>query len=378
MINQIGNPVSGSNFFGRENEIKSAQYYLDRGNSIALFGLRRIGKSSLLQELAYKYEKNQNYTVIELDVEDYPSLSFFYEQVYSKLPLSLKEKTFQKLANLPTRIRNYLGVTKLDSVEFDAQNQDFRNYWEDISNSFQKILTGGDQKILLFIDELPFFLENLEKDNDKRDSQMILATLKAWRNKGVVMAIAGSIQIDHFLERLGLSSKLLAGLNRINVLAYSYEEALGLLQALIQGENKQIEDKLLHKAVDLLLDFVPIFIQYFAKEIIQNQPQTEADIKELYETKVLPKIESEFFTQFEERFTKLKKDIENGRATAERLFDELEEKSEIDNTALRKEFENYDEVRLRLLLDDFLIAPSHNKIRFSLNYVKFWWTQRKS
>ena len=379
----MGFPVSGDNFFGRQNEIKEALYYLDRGNSIALFGLRRIGKSSLLIELAEKYEAKDDHTVIQLDVEEYSTLSTFYKKVYSKLPMSLKEKMSQKLTNLPKKIRGFLGIKELEVpdtflIKFDENNQDFRNYWEDISNSFQEIFTDGNQKILLFIDELPYFLENLNEYNQKKDSQIILATLRAWRNRGVIMAIAGSIQINHFIEKLGLSSKLLAGLNRIHVLPYSHEEALGLMKALIDGENKQIDEKLLQKALTLLLDYVPLFIQYFVKEFIQNEPKTEEDILELYETKVLPKIYDDFFDQFEERFKNLKKEVENGKVIAEKIFNELEEKTEIDNTTLREEFENYDEVRHRLLMGDFLIALPRNKIKFSLNYVKFWWTQRKS
>ena len=379
----MGFPVSGDNFFGRQNEIKEALYYLDRGNSIALFGLRRIGKSSLLIELAEKYEAKDDHTVIQLDVEEYTTLSTFYKKVYSKLPMSLKEKMSQKLTNLPKKIRGFLGIKELEVpdtflIKFDENNQDFRNYWEDISNSFQEIFTDGNQKILLFIDELPYFLENLNEDNQKKDSQIVLATLRAWRNRGVIMAIAGSIQINHFIEKLGLSSKLLAGLNRIHVLPYSHEEALGLMKALIDGENKQIDEKLLQKALTLLLDYVPLFIQYFVKEFIQNEPKTEEDILELYEAKVLPKIYDDFFDQFEERFKNLKKEVENGKVIAEKIFNELEEKTEIDNTTLREEFENYDEVRHRLLMGDFLIALPRNKIKFSLNYVKFWWTQRKS
>ena len=384
MKNQIGNAVFGDSFYGRSNEIKEARYFLDRGNSIALFGLRRIGKSSLLRELTRIYNENKKYHVIDIDVQDAEDLIRFFQQIFNKLPRNVKSKFADSIKELPILIQDWLNVSKLKignvAAEFQPERPDdkiLRNYWGDISDAFTKILTK-DEKILLVIDELPFFLDNLKDDAKTEDSRRVLTTLRSWREKGISMALAGSIQIDHFLEDIGLSQKLLSGLNRIPVLPFRREEAIGLMNTLLESENVQVKKELQEKAIDLLLDYVPIFIQIFAKEVIVNEPENQEDIEKLYETKVLSKIEKEFLDQFDERFATLEK-MENGERTAEAIFDTLEQHSEVSNSSLRKEIENYNEkVRLKLLMDDFLIASSHGKIAFSLNYVKYWWRQRKS
>jgi len=58
--------VYGDNFGGRKDKIEEATYRLEQGNSIALFGLRRIGKSSVLQELNRIF-KNKKYSTINID-----------------------------------------------------------------------------------------------------------------------------------------------------------------------------------------------------------------------------------------------------------------------------------------------------------------------
>jgi hypothetical protein len=50
------NPVSGKDFFGRLNTIRSISAELRGGRSVGLFGLRRSGKTSLLRELQHREE----------------------------------------------------------------------------------------------------------------------------------------------------------------------------------------------------------------------------------------------------------------------------------------------------------------------------------
>lgn len=47
-------PVSGRNFFGREKIFRSIEAQIEEGRSIGVFGLRKIGKTSILKQLAHR------------------------------------------------------------------------------------------------------------------------------------------------------------------------------------------------------------------------------------------------------------------------------------------------------------------------------------
>jgi hypothetical protein len=49
----VGMPVSGSNFFGRQSLISDVLSHLHRGSAVNVYGLRRIGKSSLLHQIVH-------------------------------------------------------------------------------------------------------------------------------------------------------------------------------------------------------------------------------------------------------------------------------------------------------------------------------------
>lgn len=51
ITNKIGAPVTGDDFFGREQELVNAHRYLDGRQSLLLSAPRRIGKSSLAKRL---------------------------------------------------------------------------------------------------------------------------------------------------------------------------------------------------------------------------------------------------------------------------------------------------------------------------------------
>lgn len=66
------NPVTGSDFFGRQDLLQILKAYLISGQSIGLFGLRRSGKTSVLREFARRNQRN--FSVVQLDLESLSGL----------------------------------------------------------------------------------------------------------------------------------------------------------------------------------------------------------------------------------------------------------------------------------------------------------------
>ena len=83
-------------------------------------------------------------------------------------------------------------------------NQDVIDYWRPLADSVKESLLSEELPTAVFIDELPFYLENI-LDNKPHDesiavAKQILATLRTWRFAGIPIVLAGSISLDLLLE----------------------------------------------------------------------------------------------------------------------------------------------------------------------------------
>lgn len=86
-------PVSGRRFFGREHELAGLIRSIDSGNPVGLFGLRKVGKTSLLKKLK---EKRPQDIVIYIDLQKVPGglkdCAYLYYEMANQLRTDLREK----------------------------------------------------------------------------------------------------------------------------------------------------------------------------------------------------------------------------------------------------------------------------------------------
>ncbi len=66
--NVTGPPVVGDDLYGREQEVEQLWSALARGESLLMLAPRRVGKTSLMQEL--QRNPRTNWDVVYIDVED--------------------------------------------------------------------------------------------------------------------------------------------------------------------------------------------------------------------------------------------------------------------------------------------------------------------
>ena len=114
---QVGKPVTGNDFIGREKEILEIAEYLKLGQSIVLIAPRRFGKTSLVLEVLKKLEKQKYYTSF-VDVFANATLSGLSQEITAEVLKNhgLKDK-FQKMKND--------AVAMLTSIEFKSAIEDF-------------------------------------------------------------------------------------------------------------------------------------------------------------------------------------------------------------------------------------------------------------
>ncbi len=383
MKNTIGPPVSGDDFAGRRKNLNKAIRLLNNHNSFLILGIRRTGKSSFLQQVAYllKQEDKKN-ICIELDCQTFETTLDFYKGLYSAMPKSLQIR-FKKLLNdskqIPTKMVDYLtdnlkSISLLgNKIELHDKLMTYHKPFESIVNRFFK---SEQEKVFLFLDELPFFFENIEESSKKVDEIVhILTGLRSWRNTGLAMGITGSLNLSVQLEQLGISKKLLAGLNTIKLESFSREESFDFIERLSLSDSySQWSADITNKLLDLLPDYIPYFLQYSYNEIAVNECKTPQEIEYVFHNDIMSGLFRDFLYQFQERLRIFKGDDLN---IAMKILDNiaLDENLNLDDlqNKLKSKFDY--EILVKLMDNEFISEDQY--YHFGLNIIKNWWINKR-
>ena len=383
MKNTIGPPVSGDDFRGRGKNLNKAIRLLKNHNSFLILGIRRTGKSSFLKQTAYLLRQEDNKNVcVELDCSTFETMLDFYKELYQAMPKSLQTR-FKKLLNdskqIPTKMVDYLtdnlrAINFLgNKIEFQDKLMTYHKPFEDIVNTFFK---SEKEKVFLFLDELPFFFENIEESPKKTDEVIhILTSLRSWRNAGLAMGITGSLNLSIQLEQLGISRKLLAGLNTITLEAFSREESIHFIESLLKSDNHSWwTTDITNKLLDLMPDYIPYFIQYSYNEIAVNECKTPQEVVEVYHNDIMPGLFNDFIYQFDERLKIFKGgDLD----IAMKILDSIALDDKLNLDGLQKKLKSkFDyEVLVKLMNNEFISENQY--YHFGLNIIKNWWVNKR-
>lgn len=382
MKNNTSTPVQGEDFMFRDYEKKYCINSLKEENSLLLLGIRRTGKSSLLKEIA-RLMREEEYLIIEIDCQDKSKPSELFLEILKSLPKDSIQRFTEYLKlikSIPKEIIDVFNVESISGFGVDIQfDKKVRDYWIPISKSIEKNILENDKKIILFLDELPYFFENLTDPNNQGgyseiEVKQILATLRSWRNERIQMVLCGSLNISYFLNSKAISEKLLAGLNKIDINLYSNEEAKALFLELARSrELSWVTDEVASKVVELVQDNVPFFIQTFFSFLSLEKECSNERLAELYETRVYPNLIKNFIYQFNERLAKYS------------IEEMLQVEFILNQISINPA--SYEEIRaqnksielnvfLRLINDEFIKPERGNKYSFSLNIVHNWWKEK--
>ncbi|MGV1755001.1 hypothetical protein [Agrobacterium sp. CG674] len=387
-----GPPVKGQDFMFRAREVRLAKGSLLDGGSLLIKGWRRIGKSSLLVETRRQLEEEGGATSLYIDVQELQSISEFFTAFLNSLPQNklqqlrglwggAKRLPGKLMDSIQRRIRsaNAGGGGFEGGVEFD---KDIKDYWEPLKASVEALarehLNSGT-RIIMLIDELPFFLENMHRrTGDVDDIRLVLATLRAWRNAGLAMAIAGSVSIEAFLEDLKIEGLVINDLTRIDLQPLTDTEAVEFTETLANVAGLQDWNKDSTKALlDELPDHFPFFIQTAMNFLRAEERSTPEIISEIFENQVQPQIFASFYQQFDERLERrFDGDL---RKTAENILNEMASRDDgkITNAEINAicETAGQDALRItrRLELAEFIRTDlKHSGFRLVQNLLKTW------
>ncbi len=206
-------PVVGKDFVDREELLEEMKNTFSTSNmGFALYGRRRVGKSSVFRELCMELSKSKNivpvylniWKLVEESLEEFAkALSSAVLDAYrDKIGLDYRAKellksSYEVSTNL---IRNLkIGIRTKDEMEyfFSMGRHEKKDIPEMVRRAFdlsEKMAEETGTKCILFIDEFPSIM-NLKKDGSRSGEQIIrmIRTLSE-EQKRTVLCICGSIK----------------------------------------------------------------------------------------------------------------------------------------------------------------------------------------
>jgi AAA+ ATPase superfamily predicted ATPase len=112
--NVTGNPVDGDDFFGRDDELERLKESVLAGNHVLLVGPRRVGKSSLVAELA-RILGNDGWAVVKV-ADEAAFLHEIHEAVLA-VGLPIRERVTEVIRSFHKAVRGSKVSAASVSVE---------------------------------------------------------------------------------------------------------------------------------------------------------------------------------------------------------------------------------------------------------------------
>ncbi|MGH9419001.1 MAG: hypothetical protein ACRD3J_03430, partial [Thermoanaerobaculia bacterium] len=242
MRNVTGSPVENDDFFDRPGDLARLQREVANGANTLLTAPRRVGKTSLVLRLC-DLERQAGRCAVFMNVEGCHDELAFAEKLVDGLNESgLHPEPLSRISLALRKARQALTGLKLGAVGVDLElgssdDPDHSTLGRAVESIFRKI-EGGDQPVLIAIDEMPELLLTLSRDDHgaSRVSRLLhwLRSLRQTHRKNVRWIFLGSIGIDSFVDDRNLR-KAINDLTPASLEALSREEADQFLSQL--GES---------------------------------------------------------------------------------------------------------------------------------------------
>ena len=236
LIGTVGSPVEGEErFWDREAEVALMQDWLREGRHILLTAQRRMGKSSLMREVARRL--GGEFLCLEVDLQSYQSPADVIAALAARTrDHDLWQKVKGAFGSAFLKFIDGVERVKLKDLELQLRASMSGDEWQRRGNALLEVLSDQPRRVVLFLDEVPILVNRLLKDeNDtirpegRAQADLFLSWLRAAapRHDGkILMVITGSIRLEPIVHRAGLSASI-NHLAPFDLLPWNRETALG-------------------------------------------------------------------------------------------------------------------------------------------------------
>ena len=294
MKSATGRRVSDDDFFGRESELRVLETHVLEGNHVLLTGQRRMGKTSVVQELGRRL-RDKGWIFLFTDVEGArcpeDAIAEIAKAAHSVRPI------VSRIATMGRRFGD--RVEEVNALDFGIKIRAGLDAgsWRRFGDNLLGECAAQDRRVLLVIDELPIFLKRMWRDDkDARRVEEFLSWLRgALQTLGArspVLVVSGSIGLGPLVRKLGMA-------DRVNYLfpfrlgPWDRDRSVQCFDRLAESANLEVEAGVAEAVYDQLGIGIPHHVQSFfvclrdAAKMQGRDQVTLADVDEVYRTVLL-------------------------------------------------------------------------------------------
>lgn len=343
-------------FFGREDFISSIADSIDNavGKQIVIYGQKRSGKSSVLEFLKRRLEKNKKLFCVEFSlgeiISNLTELSF-YHKILNTVAFKLEELEFEGLDVPILSVPNIVEFEKEDPIN---PLNTFMKYIIKLKHSFRQVEEWKDKQLVVLIDEFTYIYSLIKKGIIKESFMNQWKAVTQNSDSCFSSVLIGQDVISSFKQEL-YARNAFGIIQDIRLTYLDEKSARELVEIPIldnEGKSRFVGD-----SVSKLIEFTsrnPYYIQMFCGQLVDYMNLnkiinvTESDIEYIAES----------FINGENSLTIEKFDnlIAPGAAEDVSEFDEKDVLSVLHSVAENTRYETYcNRNSIRIDLDDNLI-----------------------
>ncbi len=249
---QVGKPVRGTAFVGREKEIKEILNYIEIGQSIVIIAPRRFGKTSLVTEVLRRLKTKKKYTGF-IDVFEHSTVTELTRSIIAEVLENhgLKKLYQQTKGSITALLKNIKLKAVVEDFEFlVGLEDDSIDQWTNFSQSIDFIddfAERHDKDLCFAFDEYGDILKF-----DKADAIIKLMRAKIQKQQKAVYIFSGSY--ESVMETLFTNNKSpfyrLAKIIHISYLPFS--DLRRYMVKMLKGAEIDYDIKLIEDSIDFL------------------------------------------------------------------------------------------------------------------------------
>ncbi len=392
MNSSTGRWVSGDNFFDRVSELRILETRVRDRNHVLLTGQRRMGKTSIVQELGRRLEA-KGWIFLFADVEGATcaedAIADIAQAVYPVRPIA---------SRFVTGMKRWLddNIEEINAYEFRVKIRagldagSWRRYGEQLLRD----CAVQDKPVLLVIDELPILLNRMLKGDDgARQVDEFLSwlrgVLQGIGDGSLVLIVSGSIGLTPLVNRLGIPDRI-NHLEPFRLGPWDCDTSIECFQRLAESYELRIEDGVVNAVYDALGVGIPHHVQSFFARLrdhatMQGRDQvTVEDVEVVYRTGLLGPSGQNDLVHYE---TRLKEALEDESHTiAMEILAEAATQEVFTPDARHCLGRLYARVvddtpgriadTLEILMHDGYLEDGDDGYRFPSRLLKDWWSAR--
>lgn len=394
MNSATGRWVSGYDFFDRERELQILETRVRDRNHVLLTGQRRMGKTSIVQELGRRLQ-GDGWIFLFVDVEgaDCP------EDAIAEIA-----KAVHKIRTIASRFATGLKRIITERIE-EISASDFRlkirsglneGNWKRHGEELFRACAEQDKRVILVIDELPILLKRMHKqDGDGRRVDEFLSWLRGvvqiLGEGAPVLIVSGSIGLEPLVRELGIP-------DRINHF-YSYrlgpwdsETCVECFSRLAESYEFSIEDGVAEAVYNALGIGIPHQVQsFFARlrdfAVMQDRDTvTVKDVNDVYRDLLLGPSGQNDLVHYEKRLKDVLDDqsytiamVILAEAAVNEMFTPMARRT-LDRSYSKLMDDAPERIAevLEILVHDGYLECGEEGYRFASRLLKDWWSARYS